>query len=112
MPITPIDIKTQVVGSNEASRMREAQKAGDQGAAVQPTQNQDKLQEKVDTLQQSDAAEGRVLRKEDEENEKKKEQPDTPKRVAKPGTEEPPPAGPAPIPDPDGLRGLKVDLKA
>ncbi|HEY9069802.1 MAG TPA: hypothetical protein VIV61_06060 [Candidatus Ozemobacteraceae bacterium] len=109
MPITPIDIKTNLMANNDASRIREGQKAQEGGQAAQISQQQHKDQQKIETVQNPQAAEHRAIRKEDEDAERGKEQPDNPPKPkeAKPDAED----EKKPEPIPDGVRGMKIDIK-
>ena len=111
MPITPIDAKTVLVGNNDASRLREIQKSQELGQTQLLTQNEDKIQEKFESIHDPDAAEHHALHKEDEDAEHAKGQPDNQKKQAQPKPEEKEEPAP-PLPDPDGIRGLKIDFKA
>ncbi len=111
MPITPLDIKTTLLTNHDATRIREGQKNQEMGLGQQQlVQNQEANQEKVETIQNTQATEAKVIRKEDEGSEKEKEQPDTEpkKKEEKPEEDEPV----KPSPPADGVRGLKIDLKA
>ena len=111
MSLTPIDAKTSFLTNNDASRLRENQKAQELGAGQFVNRQQEKDQEKVDTLRETQAAEGKVVRKEDEDAEKSKSKPDS--KQAKGDSpeltaEENKAAGQ--IPDPEG-RGIRIDIK-
>ncbi len=111
MAITPLDIKTPIVVNNDASRLRENQKAQENGPAQQLVGlQQQKDQEKIETMQQSQATEDHLIRKEDEDSEKQGSQ-----QQAAPGAKPPAAAEekkPAePVPDPTG-RGWNIDVKA
>jgi len=71
MPLRPIDVKTPVVNNQDSTRLRENQKTNDAGQGQFAAQQQQKGQEKFETVKNTDPAQGKVLRKEDEENEKK-----------------------------------------
>lgn len=111
MAITPIDAKTSFVGNNDASRLREIQQAQEAGPALLVTQQQEKAQEKFETVHTTENSEGKVIRQEDESAEKEKEQPDNEKRKKQAASETEKDETPK-IPDPDGLRGMKIDIKA
>lgn len=108
MPITPIDIKTNLMANNDASRIREGQKAQESGQAVQVAQHQNKDQQKTETIQNTQAADHRAISKEDEDAKREKNQPDTEPRNkdAKPDGEEEKTEQ-----LPDGVRGMKIDIK-
>lgn len=109
MPITPIDIKTNLMANNDVSRIREGQKAQESGLATQVVQHQEKDQEKLETIQNTQAADHRAIRKEDEGAEREKSQPDTEPRQKdeKPTEEEETQSEQIP----DGIRGMKIDIK-
>ena len=109
MPITPIELKTKIIANNEASRLRENQKQQEAGQSALVAQNQDKIQTKADTLQQTEDAEGKLIKKEDEEAERKRKEAEAKARKA---PEEEGKDQPESLPDPDGVRGYKLDIKA
>ena len=112
MSITPIDIKTNTMMSNDASRLRENQKAQETGPGQMVNLQQQKDQQKIETLQGMQATEDQVVRKEDEDSEKRGNQnPQEATPGSKPATpvEEKKPA--EPVPDPTG-RGWNIDVKA
>ncbi len=109
MPITPIDAKTNLVGNNESSRIRENQKTQEQGQSQLVTQNTQKEQAKFETVNNSEASENKHIRPEDQGGGDEKTPPDQHKK-AKEEPEEEKEETP-PIPDPTG-RGKKIDLKA
>ncbi|HNV72577.1 MAG TPA: hypothetical protein PKO06_22905 [Candidatus Ozemobacteraceae bacterium] len=111
MTITPIDIKTSLVVNTDASRLRENQKAQESGPGQQLVGlQQQKDQQKTETLQQPQATEDHLIRKEDQDSEKRGNQ-----QEAAPGAKPSQPAEekkPAePVPDPAG-RGWNIDVKA
>lgn len=108
MPITPIDMKTNLMANNDVSRIREGQKAQESGQAGLVTQLQQKDQQKMETVQNSQAADHRAIRKEDEDAEREKSQPDTepPTKDAIPDDEEEKKLEQLP----DGVRGMKIDI--
>jgi len=109
MPITPLDMKTNLMANNDASRIREGQKAQESGQAVQVAQQQHKDQQKTETVQNTQAADHRAITKEDEDAKREKNQPDTESRnkEAKSAEEEEKKSEPLP----DGVRGMKIDIK-
>ncbi|MBF0407748.1 MAG: hypothetical protein HQM10_10365 [Candidatus Riflebacteria bacterium] len=110
MPITPVEAKVTFLAKPEASRLREQEKLHEQGDAAQLVQNKDKIQEKVETVQQSQNTEGKVIKKDDEEKEKgelKKK-----KQNAQNKEEEAKEDAPPELPDPEKKRGFKIDIKA
>ncbi|MFZ2958003.1 MAG: hypothetical protein WA705_14035 [Candidatus Ozemobacteraceae bacterium] len=109
MPITPIEFKTQIIANNDASRVRENQKTAELGPAQLMVQNQDKLQEKVETIQQPKDAEGKTIKNQEEEAEKKRREVEL--KARKKAEEESKETRPD-IPDPEGVRGYKLDIKA
>ena len=112
MPLTPIDAKTNLVGNNDASRLRENQKNQELGQTQLLAQNESKIQEKFENVRDPDGVEHHVIRKEDEDAEHEKSRPDNPKKQAQPKSEENPEEPATPLPDPEGIRGLKIDFKA
>ncbi|MBQ2592936.1 MAG: hypothetical protein II567_06615 [Candidatus Riflebacteria bacterium] len=68
MSIRPIDMKTSLLTADDASKMRENQKNQEAGLAEQVAQNRHNQETRTDTVQHTQAAEGQVIRKEDEEN--------------------------------------------
>jgi len=111
MSVRPIDIKTNIMGNDEASRLRENQKAQEAGLAEQLAQNKNAHTQKTETVQKTETTEGKVIRKEDEESEKKNRnnQPQSAKGKDKDEkTEEEEVKHPQ---IPDGTRGLKIDIK-
>ena len=111
MSIKPIDFKTSVAGTDGASQLREHQKTHEQGQAGLLAQNQTKIQEKLETVHNVETPENKVLKKEDEDAEREKGNPDQAKKAADAEEEKPEEKAP-PLPDPKGIRGLKIDLKA
>lgn len=109
MPISPIELKTKVMANNEASRLRENQKTQEAGQSSLLAQNQDKVQGKADTIQQAENAEGRQIKKDDEDADRQGKEAEAKARGKKPDEPEEPPA--EKIPDPDGIRGFKLDIK-
>ena len=108
MTIRPIDIQTSVMANNEASRLREAHQHDEKGASQLLTQNQDRDQQKTDTIQAPKEAEHKSIKKEDEDAEREKGSNQGKKgRKDKPEEERN-----EPVPAVDGVRGLKIDLKA
>lgn len=112
MPITPLDVKTNLVGNNDVSRLRENQKSQEMGPAQQAVQNQNKVQEKFETVHTAESAEDKLLRKQDEEAERDKLQPDQQKKQGKEKGKEEEKEEPPKLPDPDRIRGMRIDLKA
>ncbi|MBI3039712.1 hypothetical protein HYY75_11825 [bacterium] len=114
MPIKPIDIKTNFLVNLDASRLQENQKAQDLGPLQHTVQNQNKEQEKFETVHGSEACEHKVIRKEDEESEKKRERGEKGKSENADSDVDSlnPPQEPHPIPDPEGIRGKKIDIQA
>ncbi len=103
------------MGNDEASRLRENHKALEAGLAEQLAQNKDAHAEKTGSVQKTEATEGKVIRKEDEESEKKKQ--GSPQQKAKDRdrekdekTEDAEEEKKHPQ-IPDGKRGLKIDIK-
>ena len=112
MPLTPIDAKTNLAGNNDASRLREVQKTQELGQTQLLAQNEAKIQEKFEQVHNPDAAEHHVLRKDDEEAEREKGQSDNQKKQAQAKADDKKEEPEAPLPDPEGIRGLKIDFKA
>jgi len=109
MSVRPIDIKTNLLVTEDASRLREAQKAHEAGQAEQVAQNRNAANQKTETVQKTEAGEGAVIRKEDEEAEKQGKQKKgkgTPGQKPEEEEEKKLPAAK------DETRGLKIDLKA
>lgn len=110
MSIKPIDLKTNLMANDAASRLRESQKAQESGLAENVKQNKDESDHKAESVQKTEASEEKVIRKEDEEEEKKgKKQPTT--QIAKSKSDEEDQEKPKHPQIPDGLRGSKIDLK-
>lgn len=99
------------MGNNEASNMREGQKAHEAGLGENVAQFKEAEQEKSESVNPTEAADGKVIKKEDEEekdgNSKKK------KKKAKKADEKDKsePKKPNHPKIPDSVRGFKVDLK-
>lgn len=114
MSVKPIDIKTSLLLHNNASRMRDAQKSHDAGLAAKVAQNKNESEENASKVQKTDAAEDKLIKREDEEEEqkakakKKQEDSEDEKKEAKEENEEEEKPHPK---IPDGLRGMKIDLK-
>lgn len=70
MSIRPVDMKTSLLTADEASKMRENQKAQEAGLGEQVAQNRHNQETRTDRVQNTQASEGKVIRKEDEENER------------------------------------------
>ncbi len=68
MSIRPVDMKTSLLTADDASKMRENQKAQEAGLAEQVAQNRHNQETRTDRVQNTQASEGKVIRKEDEEN--------------------------------------------
>ena len=110
MSIKPIDMKTTILVNEDASRIREQQKAQEDGQSGHVAQNQTKDQQKFETVQQTQAGEGKVLRKEDEDAERKGGQQGSSPSRKKPHESE---SEPEPEEKPsDGVRGTRFDIKA
>ncbi|GAB4284777.1 MAG: hypothetical protein Kow0029_31440 [Candidatus Rifleibacteriota bacterium] len=110
MSIKPIDIKTNLMANNDASRLRETQKTHEAGLAENVAQNRNESDKKAETVQKTDATEDKVIRKEDEEEEKKgkaRQKAETDKRKTEEVQED---KKKHPV-IPDGMRGLKIDVK-
>lgn len=108
MSIKPIDLKTNLMANDIASRLREVQKAQEAGLAENVKQNKDESEHKAEAVQKTEAAEDKVIRKEDEEEEKKgKKQPESQAEKHKADDEEKKEHPKIP----DGLRGSKIDVK-
>ena len=60
MSVRPIDIKTNLLVTEDASRLREAQKAHEAGQAEQVAQNRNAANQKTETVQKTEAGEGAV----------------------------------------------------
>ena len=108
MSIKPIDFKTTVLGTDDASRIQEHQKKQDGGQGALVAQNRDKDEIKNETVQNTQATDGKVLRKEDEESERRRGPPDKERKDSasdQPEDEEKKPVS-------DGLRGIRIDVKA
>lgn len=114
MPITPADAKVNLSVNTEASRLRENQKNQELGQGQLIAQNKEKDQEKLETIHNTEASEGKVMRQEDEDAEREKEQPDQSLKNSQAKKAEEPPAEEKspPLPDPKGIRGMKIDFKA
>lgn len=108
MTIKPIDIKTNLMANDDASRLREAQKAQEAGLAENVKQNKDESERKAGSVQKTDATHDKVVRKEDEEEEKKEKKQAGSSAEKRPADEEEKKKHP---PIPDGLRGKKIDVK-
>jgi hypothetical protein len=109
MSVRPIDIKTNIMGNDEASRLRENQKAQEGGLAEQLAQNKNAHTQKTETVQKTETTEGKVIRKEDEESEKKNQ--NNPQQAAKAKDEKTEEEEVKHPQIPDGTRGLKIDIK-
>lgn len=70
MSIRPVDMKTALLTADDASKMRENQKAQEAGQAEQVSQNKHTQEQKIETVQHTEASEGQTIRREDEENPK------------------------------------------
>ncbi len=68
MSIRPIDIKTTFVNTEDVGKIRDNQKTQEAGLQEQVAQNQNLQNSKTDTVQGTQASEGKTIRKEDEEN--------------------------------------------
>lgn len=110
MSVRPIDIKTNIVHSDDASKLRENQKAHEAGLAENIAQNKSANAQKTESVQKTENAEGKVIRKEDEEAEKKQKEKQAAAKAAQKAKEEEEEKKHPVIPD--GTRGLKIDLKA
>lgn len=113
MSVRPIDIKTNIMGNNDASRLREEQKAQEAGLAEHVAQNKNASAQKTETVQRTDATDKKIVRKEDEESEKKQHGSSTESNSSHP--EKPKEEDDDEKKHPtlsDGTRGLKIDLKA
>lgn len=111
MSVRPIDIKTSIMTNDDASRLRENQKAQEAGLAENVAQNKSANAQKSETVQKTESTEGKVIRKEDEESEKKQKDQKAAGKSGEKKKEEDEEAPKHP-PIPDGTRGLKIDLKA
>lgn len=109
MSVRPIDIKTNLLVTEDASRLRETQKSHEAGLAEQVAQNKHAAASKTETVQKTDASEGAVIRKEDEEEKKKQKKLKARNSTGKKEEEEEEKKTPEAK---DGTRGLKIDLKA
>jgi hypothetical protein len=98
------------MGNDESSRLRENQKAQEAGLAENVAQNKNANAQKSETVQKTENTEGKVIRKEDEEAEKKQQGKASANARSgeKPGEDEEKKHPTIP----DGTRGLKIDLKA
>jgi hypothetical protein len=113
MSVRPIDIKTNIMGNDEASRLREHQKAQESGLAENLAQNRNAHSQKTDTVQKTETTEGKVIRKEDEESEKKNKNKNSAKSQTGSDEEKPEEEEEPKHPRiPDNTRGLKIDIKA
>lgn len=110
MSVRPIDIKANIMHVDDASKLRENQKAHEAGLAENVAQNKNANAEKTGSVQKAENVEGKVIRKEDEEEEQKKKEKQTATKVD-PKAKEEEEEKKHPI-IPDGTRGLKIDLKA
>lgn len=70
MSIRPVDMKTALLTADNASKMREDQKTQEAGQAEQVSQNKHTQEQKIETVQHTEASEGQTIRKEDENNKK------------------------------------------
>ena len=68
MSIRPVDMKTSLLTADDASKMRENQKNQEAGLAEQVAQNRHNQETRTVRIQNTQASEGKVIRKEDEEN--------------------------------------------
>ena len=71
MSIRPVDMKTALLTADNASKIREDQKNQEAGLSQQVTQNRHSQETKVETVQTAEGAEGKLIRKEDEEEQNK-----------------------------------------
>ncbi len=108
MTIKPIDIKTNLLANDDASRIREAQKAHEAGLAENVKQNKDQADHKAESVQKTDATEDKIVRREDEEEKKAKKQSKSNNPNEQEDEDEEKKKHP---PIPDGVRGLKIDVK-
>lgn len=110
MSVRPIDIKTSLMGNDEASRLRENQKAQEAGLAENLAQNKNAHAKKTESVQKTETTEGRVVREDEEESEKQQRNnsPQTAKQAKEDKEEEEEKKHPN---IPDGTRGLKIDIK-
>lgn len=113
MSVRPIDIKTNIMGNDEASRLREQQKAQEAGLAENLAQNKRVNEAKTENVHNTEKTENKVLRKEDEDSEKKRDQhsaaaPHSEEKNAQKAQREHGHTHPKLS---DGMRGLKIDCK-
>ncbi|HAE40659.1 MAG TPA: hypothetical protein DCG57_18805 [Candidatus Riflebacteria bacterium] len=109
MSVRPIDIKTNIMGNDEASRLRENQKAQEAGLAENLAQNKNAQNQKTDSVQKTETTEGKIIRKEDEESEKKNKSNASKSAKDKDEKQEEEEIKHPQIPD--GKRGFKIDIK-
>ena len=108
MAIKPIDIKTDLLANNDASRMRENQKAQEAGQAGNVAQNKDAENIKSETVQKNENVEHKKIKKEDEDSEKKRKS--SKKHLKKDGDKDNKEKKKHPELL-DGVRGFKIDIK-
>jgi hypothetical protein len=115
MSIRPIDIKTNLMANNQASRIRETQKVHEAGLAENVKQHKDENEHKGEAVQKTEASEDKVIRKEDEEEEKKQkskqQQPENQDKETEEHEESEKESEHKHPRLPDGYRGSKIDVK-
>ena len=72
MSIKPIDFKTTLYNADDAGKVRENQKAHEAGVAGNATMNKNENDQKLETIQKTDPADGQTIKKEDEEEQDRK----------------------------------------
>jgi hypothetical protein len=123
MSIRPIDMKTTLMANNNASKIRETQKVREEGLAENVKQHKDESEHQSQSVQKTDPTEDKVIRKEDEEEEKKGknrqgkentededvEEENTEQETHEAAKQEQAKKTHPKIPD--GLRGIQIDIK-
>ncbi len=104
MSIRPIDFKTTLYNAEDASRTRENQKGHEAGIAGNPALNKSEAEEKAQTVQQTEEAEGSKIKKEDEQKQREHEQKERERKKKEEAKKEKPKI-------PDGIH-FKIDLRA
>lgn len=108
MSIKPIDIKTDLLANNDASRTRENQKAKEAGLGANVAQNKDADEVKTETVQKNENVEHKKIKKEDEDSEKKQA---SSKKNSKKENDEKDKKKKEHPELLDGVRGFKIDIK-
>ena len=112
MSVKPIDMKTNLMANNDASRIRETQKAAEAGQGANVAQHKDRDVQKHETIQKTQETEYKKVRREDEESDKKHQNNATPESSATEAEKHKEPEKKQHPQLSDGLRGLQIDFKA